>query len=90
MANLMLVQCMIAKILSEYDQELPQSPTADNPVAPQGRVAQPSRDTRKTGGLNAFYWYESFALDSAVVEVQEMQAMLKFGLVSLGGNSIRS
>ena len=25
-----------------------------------------------TGGLNAFYWYRIFALDSAVVEVQEM------------------
>ena len=24
------------------------------------------------GGLNAFYWYQIFALDSAVVEVQEM------------------
>ena len=25
-----------------------------------------------TGGLNAFYWYQIFALDSAAVEVQEM------------------
>ena len=33
---------------SEYDQEIPQSQTADNPVAPRGRAAQPSRDTRKT------------------------------------------
>ena len=24
------------------------------------------------GGLNAFYWYQIFALDYAVVEVQEM------------------
>ena len=24
------------------------------------------------GGLNAFYWYQIFAQDSAVVEVQEM------------------
>ena len=35
------------KINSEYDQEIPQSQTADNPVAPRGRAAQPSRDTRK-------------------------------------------
>ena len=28
-------------IVSEYDQELPQSQTADNPVAPPGRAAQP-------------------------------------------------
>ena len=26
---------------SEYDQEIPQSQTADNPVAPRGRAAQP-------------------------------------------------
>ena len=37
----------IIKIVSEYDQELPQSQTADNPVAPRGIAAQPSRDTRK-------------------------------------------
>ena len=36
------------KIVSEYDQEIPQSQTADNPLAPRGRAAQPSRDTRKT------------------------------------------
>ena len=33
---------------SEYDQEIPQSQTAENPVAPRGRAVQPSRDTRKT------------------------------------------
>ena len=37
-----------SKIVSEYDQEIPQSQTADNPVASRGRAAQPSRDTRKT------------------------------------------
>ena len=37
-----------SKIVSEYDQEIPQSQTANKPVAPQGRAAQPSRDTRKT------------------------------------------
>ena len=37
-----------SKIVSEYDQKIPQSQTADNPVAPRGRAAQPSRDTRKT------------------------------------------
>ena len=36
------------KLVSEYDQEIPQSQTADNPVASRGRAAQPSRDTRKT------------------------------------------
>ena len=41
----MLVQ---TKIVSEYDQEIPQSQTADNPMAPRGRATQPSRGTRKT------------------------------------------
>ena len=30
------------KIVSEYDQEIPQSQTADNPMAPRGRATQPS------------------------------------------------
>ena len=30
-----------AKIVSEYDQEIPQSQTADNPVAPRGSATQP-------------------------------------------------
>ena len=38
----------LPKIVSEYDQEIQQSQTADNPVALRGRAAQPSRDTRKT------------------------------------------
>ena len=29
------------KIVSEYDQEIPQSQTADYPLAPRGRAAQP-------------------------------------------------
>ena len=36
------------KIVSEYDQEIPQLQTADNPMTPRGRAAQPSRDARKT------------------------------------------
>ena len=36
------------KIVNEYDQEIPQSQTADNPVEPRSGAAQPSRDTRKT------------------------------------------
>ena len=38
----------VLEIVSEYDQEIPQSQTADNPVAPRGRAAQPSQDIRKT------------------------------------------
>ena len=36
------------KIVSENDKEIPQTQTADNPMAPRGRAAQPSRGTRKT------------------------------------------
>ena len=36
------------KIGGEYDQEIPQSQTADNLVAQRGRAAQPSQDIRKT------------------------------------------
>ena len=32
---------LLPKIVSEYDQETPQSQTADNPVAPRGRAAPP-------------------------------------------------
>ena len=33
---------IISKIVSEYDQEIPQSQTADNPLAPRGGAAQMS------------------------------------------------
>ena len=33
------------KIVCEHDQEIPQSQTADNPMALQGRDTQPSRQT---------------------------------------------
>ena len=36
------------KIVSEYDQEIPRSQTADKPMAQRGRATQQSRDTRKT------------------------------------------
>ena len=32
---------------SKYDQEIPQSQTADKPVAPRGRATQQLWDTRK-------------------------------------------
>ena len=34
--------CKRSEIVSEYDQEILQSQTADNSVAPRGRAAQPS------------------------------------------------
>ena len=37
-----------SKIVGEYDQEIPQSHTADKPMASLGRATQQSRDTRKT------------------------------------------
>ena len=39
---------MSTNIVSEYDQELSQSQTADKPMAPRGRAPQQLRDTRKT------------------------------------------
>ena len=39
---------MTTQLVSEYDQEIPQSQITDNPMAPRERAAQPSRDTRKT------------------------------------------
>ena len=36
------------KIVSDYDQEIPLSQTADNPMTPRGRASKPSRDARKT------------------------------------------
>ena len=48
-SSLFIPYALVAiKIVSEYDQEIPQSQTADNPVASRGRAAQPSRDTMKT------------------------------------------
>ena len=37
-----------AKKVSEYDQEIPQSQTADKPTVPRGRATQQPQDTRKT------------------------------------------
>ena len=36
------------KIVSENDQEIPQSQTADKPRAPRGKATHKSPDTRKT------------------------------------------
>ena len=36
------------KLGSEYDQEIPQSQTADKAMASRGRATQPSPDTRRT------------------------------------------
>ena len=36
-----------AKIVSEYDQEIPQSQTVDKAMAPRGRATQQSQGTRR-------------------------------------------
>ena len=38
----------LVKIVSEYDQYIPQSRTADKPMAPRVRATHQSPDTRKT------------------------------------------
>ena len=37
----------LGKKVSEYDQEIPQSQTADKPMTTRGRTTQQLRDTRK-------------------------------------------
>ena len=39
---------MYLKIVSEYDQEIRKSQTADKSLTPRGRATQQSQDTRKT------------------------------------------
>ena len=40
------------KIVSEYDQEMPQTQTADNPVTPRGRATQPGRQIKQSNQLS--------------------------------------
>ena len=42
------IRCDYRKIVGEYDQEIPQSQTADKLISPRGRVTQQSRDTSRT------------------------------------------
>ena len=42
------IKSLETKIISEYIQEIPQSQTADKPVASWGKATQQSQDTRKT------------------------------------------
>ena len=67
--RLIKVELYIPKIVSEYDQEIPQSQTADNPVAPRGRAAQPSQDTRKTN-------YPYVALNARSLDIMRTDALL--------------
>ena len=39
---------ILPKIVSEYDQEIPQLQNADKAMAPQGRTTSQSQDTKKT------------------------------------------
>ena len=43
-----LISTAVSKIVSEYDQEIPKSQTADKPMTPRGRATQQSLDTKKT------------------------------------------
>ena len=46
--------------------------TTTEPPPLNGQQPKPPGGGGGGGGLNAFYWYRIFALDYAVVEVQEM------------------
>ena len=53
-----------------------QTPTMRVTINKRSTTTEPppknGQQPKPPGGLNAFYWYQIFALDSAVVEVQEM------------------
>ena len=53
-----------------------QTPTMGVTINKKSTTTEPppynGQQPKALGGLNAFYWYQIFALDSAVVEVQEM------------------
>ena len=53
-----------------------QTPTMGVTINKKSTTTEPppynGQQPKPQGGLNAFYWYQIFALDSAVVEVQEM------------------
>ena len=48
---------LVKKIASEYDQEIPQSQTADNPMAPRGRPPNhhetPGRQIKQSNQLSS-------------------------------------
>ena len=45
---------MYSEIVSEYDQEIPQSQTADKPMTQGGRATEQSQDTRKRHPLKVY------------------------------------
>ena len=53
-----------------------QNPTMGVTINNRSTTTEPPPKNRQQpkplGGLNAFYWYQIFALDSAVVEAQKM------------------
>ena len=53
-----------------------QTPTMGVTINKKSTTTEPppknGQQPKPLGGLNAFYWYQIFDLDSAVVEVQEM------------------
>ena len=61
--------------------ELLQTPTMGVTINKKSTTTEPPSKNRQQPkplkGLNAFYWYQIFALDSAVVEVQEMLARME-------------
>ena len=52
----------VGKIVSEYDQEIPQSQTTDNPVAPRGRAAQPSREDKSSKATSSLFPIKMIAI----------------------------
>ena len=59
----------IVSIIRKYHNHKPQTTPWHQEEEPPNHNQTPGRQIKC---LNAFYWYQIFALDSAVVEVQEM------------------
>ena len=57
---------------SNVQQNIEQLQTPTMGVTINNNNRTTALERHRGGGLNAFYWYQIFALDSAVVEVQEM------------------
>ena len=70
------------KIVSEYDQEIPQSQTADKPVAPRGRAAQTSPSPRCS------FCQEEETINHMLWQCQKSQNLLRDFKIWLNNNTI--
>ena len=53
---------LASKIVSEYDQEIPQSQTADNPVAPRGRAITRHQEDKLSKAISSLFPIKMIAI----------------------------